>query len=110
MASTIQPRPESERIEFLLRRDGLEATRAWVERTLGIYREALSNPKGQASDPTYKPRFEKAVREFEEWLAERESRGVSSGEASATAAKGLSKEATRHDAAAAANPVRRGRL
>ncbi len=69
MASVVEPRPESERIEFLLRRDGLAATRAWVERTLAIYREALSDPRNYARDPTYQPLFERAVRQFEDWLA-----------------------------------------
>lgn len=68
MATTLEPSPESERIDFLLRRDGLEATRAWVERTLAIYRKALAEPRHYAADPVYKPRFERAVREFEGWL------------------------------------------
>ena len=67
-AMTIEPRPESERIEFLLKRDGPKATRAWVERTLAIYRQALGDPRNYANDPSYKPLFERAVREFEEWL------------------------------------------
>ena len=66
---TVEPRPESERIELLLKRDGLEVTRAWVERTLAIYRQALADPRNYANDPSYKPLFERAVREFEEWLA-----------------------------------------
>ena len=66
---TIEPRPESERIEFLLKRDGPKATRAWVERTLTIYRQALADPRNYANDPSYQPLFERAVREFEEWLA-----------------------------------------
>ena len=66
---TVEPRPESERIELLLKRDGLEATRAWVERTHTIYRQALADLRNYANDPSYKPLFERAVREFEEWLA-----------------------------------------
>lgn len=73
MASTTEPRPESERIEFLLKRDGVAATRAWVERTLAIYREALRDPKNYAVDPSYKPLFERALREFGEWLAGQKS-------------------------------------
>ena len=68
-AMTGEPRPESERIEFLLERDGLEATRAWVKRTLRIYQRALADPRNYANDPSYKPLFERAVREFEQWLA-----------------------------------------
>lgn len=57
-------KPESERIQFLLKRDGPEATRAWVQRTLEIYRQAFHH-----GDSMYRARFEQAVREFEEWLA-----------------------------------------
>lgn len=69
MACAPEPRPESERIALLLQRDGRAATRAWVERTLAIYRTALGDPRSYARDPSYQPRFERAVREFEEWLA-----------------------------------------
>jgi hypothetical protein len=68
MTSIAEVRPESERIEFLLRRDGYEKTRKWVERTIAIYRAELDHGH-QGSDPAYRPRFEKAVREFAEWLA-----------------------------------------
>lgn len=67
--SELTPRPESERIEFLLRRDGREATRGWVGRTLTTYRNELSRPGSYACDAIYRPRFERAVREFEDWLA-----------------------------------------
>lgn len=76
---TVEPQPESERIEFLLQRDGLEATRAWVERTLTIYRQALADPRNYANDPSYKPLFEQAVREFEQWLAGRGRDGSAQG-------------------------------
>lgn len=69
MTQSDEPRPEIERIELLLERDGRAATRAWVERTLAIYQRALADPRHYANDPSYKPRFEKSVREFEEWLA-----------------------------------------
>lgn len=62
-------RPESERIAFLLRRDGDDATRLWVKRTAALYRDALAQPRHYASDPAYRPLFERAVREFDEWLA-----------------------------------------
>ena len=71
MTQAVEPRPESERIELLLKRDGLEATCAWVERTVAIYRRALVDPKHYANDSSYRPRFERAVREFEEWLSQR---------------------------------------
>ncbi|HSD44583.1 MAG TPA: hypothetical protein VLD36_22295 [Burkholderiales bacterium] len=60
---------ERARIEFLLARDGREQTRAWVARTLALYREALASASSHASISEYRPRFEAAVREFEEWLA-----------------------------------------
>lgn len=69
MIATDELRPESERIEFLLRRDGFATTREWVAQTLAIYRKAMADPTHYASIPFYRPRFERAVREFEEWLA-----------------------------------------
>jgi hypothetical protein len=69
MPSLSQTRSESQRIGFLLRRDGYPETRNWVERTAGLYRDALRHTNHYAADPTYRPLFEKAVREFEEWLA-----------------------------------------
>lgn len=69
MPSLKDVRPESERIAFLLRRDGHEATHKWVARTGGLYREALAQSHHYASDPAYRLLFERAVREFEEWLA-----------------------------------------
>ena len=71
MPSLSQVRPESGRIELLLRRDGTEETRKWVERTAGLYREALRMRGTYATDPIYRPIFERAVREFEEWLGPR---------------------------------------
>lgn len=68
MSSLADIRPESERIEFLLRRDGYEATGKWVERTIGLYRAEIGPRGSYAKDATYRPRFEKAIREFEEWL------------------------------------------
>lgn len=68
MISLADVRPESERIEFLLQRDGFEATRKWVERTVGIYKAALAEKGGYGTDPTFRLRLERAVREFEEWL------------------------------------------
>lgn len=68
MTSLADVRPESERIEFLLRRDGFEATRKWVERTVGIYGAALAEDRGYGTDPIYRLRLGRAVREFEGWL------------------------------------------
>lgn len=70
MPSRKDVRPESERIAFLLHRDGPEATREWVLRTTGMYREALAQRHHYASDPAYRGLFERAVREFEEWSSD----------------------------------------
>lgn len=59
---------ELQRIEFLIRRDGEAAARAWVERTLQMYRDAVALG-GHASHPPYRALFEEAIREFEAWLA-----------------------------------------
>ncbi len=66
----IPGRPEIERINFLIRRDGEAAARAWVERTLGIYRAAIAKPSSPASNSPYQPLFEDSIRTFEAWLAE----------------------------------------
>lgn len=71
MPSLTRARPEADRIDFLLRRDGYEATRAWVERTLGIYRDAL-RVRGARGDSSYAPLLAKSIEEFEEWLAQGE--------------------------------------
>jgi len=60
---------EEERIKVLLHRDGLEATREWIKRTLNIYRGAIVSPASHASQKGYKPSFEKSIQEFEEWLS-----------------------------------------
>lgn len=56
------------RIEFLRGRDGFEQTRAWMLRTLDIYRRALRDPSGYAGLPEYRRVFEASIREFERQL------------------------------------------
>jgi hypothetical protein len=53
---------EAQRIQFLLERDGYESTRAWVERTLQLYRNV-------APDSLYRRGFEHSVHDFEQWLS-----------------------------------------
>lgn len=60
---------EQRRIEFLIQRDGEEAAREWVERTLETYRQAISSSASHASLPEYRPRFEQSIKEFKDWLA-----------------------------------------
>jgi hypothetical protein len=62
------PQSEAPRIGFLLARDGADATREWVDRTLGLYRAALASPASHASSPGYRRLFESAIRDFEAWL------------------------------------------
>ena len=59
---------EDKRIEFLVQRDGRDAATAWVKRTLGIYRQALLDPRSYALLPQYRPLFEDSIRTFESWL------------------------------------------
>jgi hypothetical protein len=65
---------EKQRIELLVRRDGVEAARAWVERTLRLYREAIASGTSHASMKEYRPLFEQSIRDFEDWLKGRELR------------------------------------
>jgi len=58
---------EKDRIELLVRRDGPAEARAWVERTLKLYREAVASG-GYAATKEYQPLFEQSIREFEDWL------------------------------------------
>jgi hypothetical protein len=58
---------ETHRIEFLVRRDGEESARAWVERTLKLYREAIASG-GYAASNAFRPLFEQSIREYEDWL------------------------------------------
>lgn len=69
MTPTGEPRSDLKRIEYLLNRDGPAATRVWVERARAIYGKELADPGSFAADPPYKPRFERPVRPFQEWLA-----------------------------------------
>jgi hypothetical protein len=60
---------ESARIEFLLQRDGAEATLIWVQRTLVIYRRALLNRKHFAHSSEYRRKFVASCLSFRSWLA-----------------------------------------
>lgn len=59
---------EGLRIEFLLRRDGLAPTLAWVRRTLRIYRAAALNKGHFASTDAYRRRFIGSYCDFKRWL------------------------------------------
>lgn len=51
-----------------MRRDGIEQARAWVERTLKLYREAIASSGSHAATKEYRPLFEQSIRDFEDWL------------------------------------------
>lgn len=59
---------EDKRIDFLVQRDGQDAATAWVKRTLGMYRQALLDPRSYALLPQYRPLFEDSIATFESWL------------------------------------------
>lgn len=61
---------EYERIRLLVERDGQSAARAWVERTLQIYLEAVASPGSHAPLTHYKPLFEASIDVFRQWLRE----------------------------------------
>ncbi|MDX1487969.1 MAG: hypothetical protein R3268_07205 [Acidiferrobacterales bacterium] len=60
---------ESARIQLLIDRDRDDGARRWVERTLALYRAAVESPTSHASLPHYRPLFDQAIRDFEQWLA-----------------------------------------
>jgi hypothetical protein len=60
---------EYARIQFLLNRDGIEATIIWVKRTLKIYRRALLNQRHFARTPSYRRSFIASCLCFRQWLA-----------------------------------------
>jgi len=64
-ASTV----EQERIDFLVRRDGVDSAIEWVRRTMRIYRQAVLNKRHHASMPDYRPRFIVSYCTFKAWLA-----------------------------------------
>jgi hypothetical protein len=70
-------RSEKQRIDFLVRRDGVEDARAWVERTLKLYQRAIASSTGHAATGEYRPRFEQSIREFKAWLeSEKQGKAV----------------------------------
>ena len=68
---------ENQRIELLVRRDGVQQAREWVARTLALYRQAIASGASHAATADYRPRFEQSIREFEAWLTEKSCADVS---------------------------------
>jgi hypothetical protein len=61
---------ETDRIRFLVHRDGAAEARVWMKRTLDTYRTALNTPQHYATTVAYKELFEQSVATFESWLAQ----------------------------------------
>lgn len=61
---------ETNRLELIVQRDGLDAAIAWAGRTMQTYLEALKDPRHYARTTEYRPKFEESVREFQRWLAQ----------------------------------------
>jgi hypothetical protein len=64
---------EKERIDFLVRRDGVKDAQAWVGRTLVLYREAIASGASHAATNEYRPLFEQSIQEFQDWLQAHET-------------------------------------
>lgn len=60
---------EASRVEFLLDRDGIDATLIWVRRTLMIYRRALLDRRHFAHATEYRRKFVASCLGFRCWLA-----------------------------------------
>jgi hypothetical protein len=53
------------RLETLCSRDGIEATREWAKATAILYRLCINDSDTYASQPDWRPLFEKGIRELE---------------------------------------------
>lgn len=68
---------EEGRIRFLLQRDGVAATIAWVQRTLRIYRAAVLDRGHFASSNVFRRRFIESYCDFKRWLQHMNAYGPS---------------------------------
>jgi hypothetical protein len=59
---------EPGRIEFLVRRDGVDAAVVLVDRTMRVYRRAVLDKRHFASASEYRRKFIEAYCEFKRWL------------------------------------------
>jgi len=55
---------ERTRLELLCVRDGVEAARQWARRTAQLYRQSIDDAAHFASQPDWKPRFERSICEL----------------------------------------------
>ncbi len=69
---TVIPEPrlkhEGDRIAFLLRRDGENATIEWVRRTMRIYRRAVLGGDHFATSGAFRRGFIESYCDFKRWL------------------------------------------
>lgn len=59
---------EQARVEFLIKRDGLQQTTEWVRRTMQIYRRAVLSKGHFAHAHPYRHGFIVSYLEFKRWL------------------------------------------
>jgi hypothetical protein len=52
------------RLETLCSRDGIEAARYWAHQTVEVYRRIISDSNHYASQPDWKPLFERSIGEL----------------------------------------------
>jgi hypothetical protein len=67
MSVEFQPAVMSEhiRIDTLIARNGLQPTQEWARQTAALYRQSISDPLHFASQPDWKPQFERIIRVLE---------------------------------------------
>ena len=52
------------RLDTLCARDGIEAARDWAQQTVEVYGRSISDSNRYASQPDWKPLFERSIREL----------------------------------------------
>jgi hypothetical protein len=55
------------RLETLCSRDGIEAARYWAYQTVEVYRRSIGDSNHYASQPDWKPLFERSIRELKKF-------------------------------------------
>lgn len=63
---------EQQRIDFLLHRDGLDTTIAWIRRTMQIYRRAVLEHSHFAGKDDWRRKYIEGYCEFKRWLVHQE--------------------------------------
>jgi len=52
------------RLETLIARDGLEHSKQWAKKTAALYLSSFCEPSHYASQPDWRPLFEKSIQEL----------------------------------------------